>query len=105
MLVDFSCTTNTCNLARAELESLLKDFQSVGWAGLKRAHKLLATERFEKAFLATSTVTCMIVFRETCFEAVTILKDGGILKAQRQRRSGVGCGAECCVGRRNPVDG
>ncbi|PLW11297.1 hypothetical protein PCANC_20644 [Puccinia coronata f. sp. avenae] len=83
-LVDFSCTTNTRDLARAELESLVKDFQSVGWAGLKRAHKLLATERFKKAFLATLTVTCMIVFRETCFEAVTILKDGGILKAQRQ---------------------
>jgi hypothetical protein len=85
-LVDFGCTTNSRDLNQANLESLLKDFHSVGRAGFKRAWKLLGTKRFKSAFVEGATVACMVVFRQTCFEAVTILEDAGVLAARRQIR-------------------
>jgi hypothetical protein len=55
-LVDFGCTTNSRDLNQADLESLLKDFQSVGRAGFKRAWKLLGTKRFQSTFVEGATV-------------------------------------------------
>ncbi|PLW08720.1 hypothetical protein PCANC_22722 [Puccinia coronata f. sp. avenae] len=78
-LTDFSCMTDSRDLNQANLEQLLKDFQSAGHAGLKQALKLLGTKWFERGFVEEATVTCMVVFRDTCFEAVTILKDAGVL--------------------------
>jgi hypothetical protein len=78
--------TDSRDLNQANLEQLLKDFQLAGHAGLKQALKLLGTKRFERGFVEEAMLTCMVVFRDTCLEAVTILEDAGVLAARRQIR-------------------